>query len=64
MQWDFDYGDYFTSTSGFEMKRKKSGEPELAVEYQFPASGQRQIAIRLQDDLGGEAIHRETLEVS
>lgn len=64
VQWDFDYREYFTSTSGFELKRKKSGDPDLAVEYQFPASGKQHIAIRVQDDLGGEAIHRESLEVS
>lgn len=62
-QWDFDYGDYFTSSPGFELQRTKKGEPVLAAEYEFPAGGDFAIAVRVQDDLGGEAIVRETLTV-
>ena len=63
-QWDFDYGDYFTSSPGFELQRTKKGEPVLTAEYEFPHSGDFEIAVRVQDDLGGEAIARETLSVS
>jgi len=63
-QWDFDYLDYFTSTPGFELQRTKKGEPILTAEYEFPAAGDHDIAVRIQDDLGGEVVHRETIEVS
>lgn len=63
-QWDFDYREYFTSTPGFELQRTKKGEPVLAAEYEFPAAGEYEIAVRIQDDLGGEVIARETVIVS
>jgi len=63
-QWDFDYRGYFTSTSGFEMQRSKKGEPVLSAEYEFPSNGEHEIAVRVQDDLGGEQTHLETIEVS
>ncbi|MFZ2114706.1 MAG: site-specific DNA-methyltransferase [Solirubrobacteraceae bacterium] len=63
-QWDFEYRDYFTSTKGFELQRTKKGEPVLTAEYQFPTTGEHEIAVRVQDDLGGEAIRRETVSVS
>jgi|AntDryMetagUQ889_1029465.scaffolds.fasta_scaffold04294_1 DNA modification methylase len=63
-QWDFDYGGYFTSSPGFELQRTKKGEPVLRAEYEFPVAGDFEIAVRVQDDLGGEAIHRDTVSVS
>lgn len=63
-QWDFDYGEYFTSTPGFELQRTKKGEPVLTADYEFPTEGDHGIAVRVQDDLGGEAILRETITVS
>ena len=63
-QWDFDYRGYFTSTAGFEMQRTKKGEPMLSAEYEFPSAGEHRIAVRVQDDLGGEQTHLETIEVS
>lgn len=63
-QWDFDYLDYFTSTPGFELQRTKKGEPILTAEYEFPHSGDFELAVRVQDDLGGEAVYRESLSVS
>ncbi len=62
--WDFEYRDYFTSTAGFELQRTKKGEPVLTAEYGFPTVGEHEIAVRVQDDLGGEAIRRETVLVS
>ncbi len=63
VQWDFEYRDYFTSTEGFELKRSSKGEPELSVDYTFPADGVYDVAVRVQDDLGGEAVLRETVAV-
>jgi hypothetical protein len=63
-QWDFDYRDYFTSTAGFELQRTQSGEAVLTAEYEFPTKGEHEIAVRVQDDLGGEATLRETISVS
>ena len=63
-QWDFSYQDYFTSTHGFELQRTKKGEPVLTAEYEFPAAGEYDIAVRVQDDLGGEAVYRKTIEVT
>jgi adenine-specific DNA-methyltransferase len=63
-QWDFDYRGYFTSSPGFELQRTKQGDAVLTAEYEFPAAGDVQIAVRVQDDLGGEAIYRVTVSVS
>ena len=63
-QWDFEYRDYFTSTTGFALQRTKKGEPVLTAEYAFPTIGEHEIAVRVQDDLGGEAMLRETISVS
>jgi DNA modification methylase len=62
-QWDFDYRDFFTSSAGYELQRTKKGEPVLAAEYEFPSAGTYEIAVRVQDDLGGEAVKRDTIEV-
>ncbi len=63
-QWDFDYRGNFTSSPGYELRRTKKGEPMLTAEYEFAAAGDFEIAVRVQDDLGGEAIHRDTFSVS
>lgn len=63
-QWDFEYRGYFTSTAGFELQRSKKGEPVLSAEYEFPETGKQEIAVRVQDDLGGEQLHRESIDVS
>jgi hypothetical protein len=62
--WDFEYGDYFSSTAGYGLRRLKSGAPDLTAEHEFATVGEHEIAVRVQDDLGGEAIRRETLSVS
>ena len=63
-QWDFEYRDYFTSTAGFELQRSKKGEPVLTAEYEFSTAGEHEVAVRVQDDLGGEAILRATVSAS
>ena len=52
-QWDFDYGDFFSSTPGFKLGRK-GGKPMLSVEHTFDSSGTTTVACRVQDDMGGE----------
>jgi DNA modification methylase len=64
VQWDFEYRDYFTSTAGFEYQRTKKGEPVLSAEYEFPQAGKQRIAVRVQDDLGGERVHSLDFTVS
>ena len=54
MQWDFDYRESFTSTSGFAFLREKGGEPILAAQYEFASSGPKQIACSVEDNQGGE----------
>jgi DNA modification methylase len=48
VQWDFDYRQRFTSTSGYSFNR------EMAVEYEFDSTGKKQIACSVQDNQGGE----------
>jgi DNA modification methylase len=62
-QWDFDYQGFFTSTQGFELQRTKKGEPILTAEYTFPSAGTHEIAVRVQDDLGGEAVYTTSIQV-
>jgi DNA modification methylase len=59
-QWDFDYSGVFSSTDGFELGRKRN-EPLLVVEYTFPRRADYQIAVRVQDDLGGERTEVRTV---
>jgi len=56
VQWDFSHkAGRFTSTQGYSfMRDKQKGTPILVVEYEFPASGEYNIACSLQDDQGGE----------
>jgi len=56
VQWDFDHrSGRFTSTRGYSFLRdKKTGQPMLVVEYEFPAGGEYTVACSVQDDQGGE----------
>lgn len=55
VQWDFDYRDRFSTTPGYAFLRdKKTGRPQLLVEYQFATAGKHRIACSVQDDQGGE----------
>ncbi|MGB2694566.1 MAG: site-specific DNA-methyltransferase, partial [Dehalococcoidia bacterium] len=64
VQWDFDYGDHFTSTQGYSFVRTAKKEPALQVDYTFPALGRYHIACKVQDDAGGEGIWAGDVEVS
>jgi hypothetical protein len=63
VQWDFDHKGMFTSTSGYAFMRGKSHEPLLKATYKFPVGGFRRIACRVQDDLGGEKMQSEDIDV-
>ena len=66
VQWDFDYRDRFTPTQGFAYGRDGKSEkirPLFKAKYKFKHIGNTKIACRVQDDLGGEKIHEETIQV-
>lgn len=63
IQWDFDFQGRFTPTQKFGFGRTTDSKPLSDVEYTFKAIGQRYIACRVQDSLGGEKIHAECIEV-
>jgi DNA modification methylase len=63
VQWDFDYGKRFSSTPGYSFIRGKNKEPELQAQYEFPASGKKRIACKVQDDMGGEGLWTGEIEV-
>lgn len=64
VQWDFDFKTRFTTTTGYSFLRdKKTGRPQLIVEYQFPRTGEFTIACSIQDNQGGEKTKILTIEV-
>ena len=64
VQWDFDYGERFSSTPGYSFVRGSKKEPELQAQYEFPAAGKKRIACKVQDDMGGEGLWTTEIEVS
>jgi hypothetical protein len=64
VQWDFDYGKRFSSTPGYSFVHTSKNEPELQAQYQFPTSGKKRIACKVQDDMGGEGLWTSEIEVS
>jgi DNA modification methylase len=64
VQWDFDYGKRFSSTPGYSFVRGAKKEPELQAQYQFPDTGRKRIACKVQDDMGGEGLWSDEIEVS
>lgn len=64
VQWDFDYGKRFSSTPGYSFVRGSKKEPELQAQYEFPTSGKKRIACKVQDDMGGEGLWTDEIEVS
>jgi len=63
VQWDFDYGERFSSTAGFSFVRGPKKQPALQAQYEFPAPGTYRIACKVQDDMGGEGIWVGEIEV-
>ena len=64
VQWDFDYGKRFSSTPGYSFVRGKKKELALQAQYEFPSGGKKRIACKVQDDMGGEGIRTDEIEVS
>jgi len=64
VQWDFDYGKRFSSTPGYSFVRGAKKEPELQAQYEFPDTGRKRIACKVQDDMGGEGLWTGEIEVS
>lgn len=63
VQWDFDYGKRFSSTPGYSFVRGSNKEPELQAQYEFPITGKKHIACKVQDDMGGEGLWTTEIEV-
>ena len=64
VQWDFDYDKRFSSTPGYSFVRGAKKEPTLQAEYEFPDIGRKRIACKVQDDMGGEGLWTDEIEVS
>jgi len=63
IQWDFNYLGRFTPTQGFAYGRDDLSNPLMKVQYKFDRLGKTPIACRVQDDLGGEKIYTEVIQV-
>ncbi len=64
VQWDFDFKTRFTTTQGYSfLREKKTGRPQLVVEYQFPETGKFSVACSVQDNQGGERTKIFTIKV-
>jgi DNA modification methylase len=64
VQWDFDYGKRFSSTTGYSFVHGSKKEPELQAQYEFPTPGKKRIACKVQDDMGGEGLWTAEIEVN
>ena len=64
VQWDFHYdGRRFSATPGYSLQRDRNRKPQLQVTHKFPRTGRFQVACRVQDSRGGEAMWEGTVEV-
>ena len=52
----FDYGKRFSSTPGYSFVRGSKKEPELQAQYELPQAGKKNIACKVQVDMGGEGL--------
>jgi hypothetical protein len=64
VQWDFDYDKRFSSTPGYSFVHGNNKEPELQVQYEFQIMGKQYIACKVQDDMGGEGLWTDEIEVN
>ncbi len=64
VQWDFDYDKRFSSTPGYAFVHGSKTGPELQAQYEFPMTGKKRIACKVQDDMGGEGLWTTEIEVS
>ncbi len=63
VQWDFECEERFSSTAGYSFVRGANKEPELQAQYEFPSAGKQCVACKVQDDMGGEGLWMEEIEV-
>ena len=63
VQWDFDHGKHFSSTSGYSFLREGDNGAAEQVQYEFPKTGRIRIACKVQDDKGGEGFWVGEIEV-
>ncbi|MDP9201497.1 MAG: site-specific DNA-methyltransferase [Gemmatimonadota bacterium] len=63
VQWDFEYGKRFSSSPGHSFVHGSKKEPEVQTQYEFPTSGRKRIACRVQDDVGGEGLWTAEIEL-
>ena len=68
VQWDFNYdGRNFSATPGFSFTKKqgsgKKKRPQLKVTHKFSRAGRFNVACRVQDSRGGEAMWTGRVEV-
>jgi DNA modification methylase len=63
VQWDFDYQLRFTSTPGFSFVRGANKGPAIQVQYEFPSKGTKQVACKVQDDMGGEGLWSADIKI-
>ena len=68
VQWDFNYDEKigFSATQGYSFQREGSGKnrkPVLRVTHKFTRTGRFQVACRVQDSRGGEAMWHGAVEV-
>ena len=67
VQWDFNYdGRRFSATPGYSFQREGNGKnrkPVLRVTHKFTRTGRFQVACRVQDSRGGEAMWSGSVEV-
>ena len=64
VQWDFHFdGQRFVATAGYSFQQDKNKKPQLQVTHKFPRTGRFDVACRVQDSRGGEAMWSGTVEV-
>jgi hypothetical protein len=63
VQWDFDYDTHFSSSTGFSFTRTSKKHVALTAQYEFPHPGRFAVACKVQDDMGGEGIWSEEVDV-
>ena len=63
VQWDFRYNERFASTPGYSFAYTSKNGVKLQARYKFPADGERRIACKVQDDLGGEGLWVDKINV-
>lgn len=64
VQWDFNYKERFSSTPGFSFVRGVKAEPQLQAQYEFPRAGKFRIACKVQDDMGGEGLWSQEIDMN